>query len=74
MKAPEPTTPRKMTLSLFDQDDEDEGDLFASSSSTSSSATKQKESKPTEQDMVSEIHPFISCSIIYLQQGVNKDL
>ena len=62
MKAPEQTTPRKMTLSLFDQDEEDEGDLFAAASlsSSSSSASKQKETKPAEQDTVSEIHPFIS--------------
>ena len=73
MKVPEQTTPRKMTLSLFDQD---EGDLFAatSSSSTSSSASKQKETKPAEQDTVSEIYPFISYSVIYLLQGANEDL
>ena len=76
VKAPEQTTPRKMTLSLFDQDEEDEGDLFAatSSSSTPSSATKQKETKPAEQDTVSYIHQFISCSIIYLPQGADEDL
>ena len=60
VKAPEQTTPRKMTLSLFDQDEEDEGDLFAAASSSSSSTTKQKETKPAEQYTVSEIHPFIS--------------
>ena len=46
-KAPEMSTPRKMTLSLFDDDNNaDDGDLFATSS------TKKKETKPADRDVV----------------------